>query len=80
MWPFTKKEPKVERFKFIDWSKVKTTEDIIMVLKNVGWTSEIRVPASFWDNPEYKHLLTDDIYQRRDGEFILTKEGPKDTQ
>jgi hypothetical protein len=78
MWPFNKKEPKVERYKLIDWTKVKTTEDIVMVLKNVGLTSEVRVPVSCWDNTEYNHMLTDDIYQRREGEFTLTKEEPKD--
>jgi hypothetical protein len=78
MWPFKPKEQKVERYRLIDWAKVKTTEDIITVLKNVSFTNEIRVPDRCWKDTEYTHLLTDDVYYRHEGEFNLTKEEPKD--
>lgn len=43
MWPFGKKEKKIERIRYIDWDKVKTTEDLIGVLRNVGILHVLRL-------------------------------------
>jgi hypothetical protein len=53
------KKPKPETFrtKRIDWSKVKTVDDVILILKNYTGTKDIMVDEKYWKYPEVAKLL-----------------------
>lgn len=68
MWgPFKKTEPRVYRTKRIDWSRVKTIDDVILVLSNYSNTKDITVNEKYWNDPDVAKLLgstiTESTYQ-----------------
>ena len=52
-----KPEPVSFRTKTIDWDKVKTLEEVIMILKNMERFSNIEVDEDFWNDSKIKGLL-----------------------
>ena len=58
MWTlFKKKKVEVIRRKYIDWSKVKTTDDLILILSGLNLLQNVKVDESFWEDPKWKNLL-----------------------
>lgn len=60
MWnPFKKLAPEVHvaKTKRIDWSKVKTVEEIVLILSCMPMTKDVNVPECIWNDPLIKHLL-----------------------
>lgn len=57
MWPFKKKKIEVVRRKYIDWSKVKTTDDLVLILSGLNLLQNVKVDECFWDDPKWKNLL-----------------------
>ena len=55
--PFKKPDPIVFRTKTIDWSKVKTLEEVIYILSNMERFKRIEVDESEWDDPVIKGLI-----------------------
>ena len=55
--PFKKPDPIVFRTKTIDWSKVKTLEEVILILSRLGVSSNIKVDEEHWNDSNVKHLL-----------------------
>ena len=76
MWPFNKKDkPKaIYRYRTLDWTKVKTVEEVIFILSKMNHTKNIRVSEDCW--ADMPHLMggtvTEKIYS--DGYLEETKE------
>lgn len=50
-------KPVVLRTKSVNWSKVKTVEEITLILSGIFPTNNVKVDEELWDNPQWKHLL-----------------------
>lgn len=58
MWgPFKKVKPVTYRSKRIDWSKVKTVEQVILILSNYSKTKDISVDEQDWQDPDVANIL-----------------------
>lgn len=53
MWPFKKPVVDVTRSKNLDWSKVKTVEDLVSILSHTGAFRNMKVDESLWSDPHY---------------------------
>lgn len=80
MWPFTRKEKETytQRIKYVDWDKVKTTEDVVIILKSLSITDKIKVTESAWTVHGIDKLLTDDVYIFDSRDYSVTLENKKD--
>lgn len=76
MWPFKKKDnPKsIYRYRTLDWTKVKTVEEVIFILSVLNSTKEIRVSEDCW--ADLPHVLGDLVIEKiyDDGYLEETKE------
>jgi hypothetical protein len=63
MWPF-KNKVEVYRFKYLDWDKVKTTEDLISVLRGANFLRDIQVSETYWDKPGFKNLIGNRVVEK----------------
>ena len=52
-----KPEPVIIRSKKIDWSKVTTLDDVILILRNFRSTKDIMVDEKYWKDPSVAKLL-----------------------
>ena len=58
MWgPFKRAKPVTYRTKSIDWDRVTTLEEVILILSKLGVSSNIRVDEEHWNDSNVKHLL-----------------------
>ena len=62
MWPFKMKKIEVERYRFIDWSKVTTLQEVIDILSHTHHVSNLQIPEKEWK--KYEHILNPSIRKR----------------
>ena len=75
MWPFKPKKHKtIYRYRELDWSKVKTVEELIFILSRLNSTKQIKVSEDSWKDAP--HLLKDTVIERvyNDGYLEETRE------
>lgn len=71
MWLFNKKkipffEDKVVVYKhrLVDWNKVKTTKDLVAILRETGILKTVYVSEEYWNHPGLSKVLEDEVITR----------------
>lgn len=63
MWSF-KKKVEIRRSKRIDWSKVKTVEQMVNILSGMAMFANASADEALWDNPNIKDVLSTTIIEK----------------
>lgn len=63
MWPF-KKKIEIRRSKRIDWSKVKTVDQMVNILSGMAMFANASADEGLWDNPNIKDVLSTTIIEK----------------
>ena len=80
MWPFKTKIPFIKdnvvvyRHRLINWNKVKTTKDLVAILRETGLLKSVRVSEEYWSHPDLAKLLEDEVITKTYVNGHLTKE------
>ena len=76
MWNPFKRSEHVIKTKSVDWNKVKTIEDVILILSGINFTKHITVGELYWNDPRWKALLGTTITEKKfiDGREVECKE------
>ena len=59
-----KKKVEIRRSKRIDWSKVKTVEQMVNILSGMAMFANASADEALWDNPNIKDVLSTTIIEK----------------
>lgn len=66
---FKRKPPTTIRYRVLDWDKVKTTKDLVSVLREIHAFKKLNVGEAAWD--KLGHLAGDEVHEAQVDNSIL---------